>query len=114
MFHIWRQAFLNQWFAPSAIRLPYIYNGDLAYKERSPEMWKGIWGEMKIIHYTIVKPFIGPKFKPLVVEELDRRVEVAARSYGGLFSDEMRLWGKYWDQTMRTFSQDGNSCDRFT
>ena len=108
------QAFLNQWFAPSAIRLPYIYNGNLAYKERSPEMWEGIWGEMKIIHYTIVKPFIGPKFKPLVVEELDRRVEVAARSHGGLFSDEMRLWGKYWDETMRTFSQDGNSCDRFT
>jgi len=53
---------LNHYFGAQAVRLPYAYGGNLAIKERSPEMWEAMQKDMRIIHYTLGKPF-DPKIK---------------------------------------------------
>lgn len=108
------QAFLNQFFSASAVRLPYAYNGNLAYKERSPSMWQGIRDEMRIIHYTIVKPFVGSHFKQLEWDTVDARVTEAAASHGGIFREEMTLWGQMWDETRAAYDQLHHECRRTT
>ncbi|KAF7792735.1 hypothetical protein EIP86_003833 [Pleurotus ostreatoroseus] len=104
------QAFLNQFFAANAVRLPYVYNGNLAYKKRSPAMWQDIWSEMRVIHYTIAKPFVGRHFKQLRWDDLDRRVVEAAASEGGMFRQEMELWGKMWGETHIAYEQTREAC----
>ena len=106
------QAFLNQFFATSAIRLPYVYNGNLAYKKRAPKMWEGIWNELRVIHYTIAKPFVGSHFKQLEWDSLDSRVAEAAESEGGMFREEMLLWGKAWFETRAAYDQVHDKCRR--
>ena len=51
------QSFLNHYFGAQSVRLPYAYGGNLVIKERSPEMWKAMQSDMRIVHYTLVKPF---------------------------------------------------------
>ena len=38
-------------------------------------------------------------------------MEDAARSHKGHFDEEMRLWGKFWNETKFTFSRNGNYCE---
>jgi glycogenin glucosyltransferase len=52
------QASLNLYFGGSALRLSYVYNVNLAIKSRSPVLWNGLVDEMRIVHYTVVKPFL--------------------------------------------------------
>ncbi|KAJ7618322.1 glycosyltransferase family 8 protein [Mycena polygramma] len=52
------QAFLNQYFGGPCMRLPYIYNANLAIKARSPVLWDRLADEMCIVHYTALKPFL--------------------------------------------------------
>lgn len=104
------QAFLNQFFAPSAVRQPYVYNGNLAYKKRAPALWAGIWDEMRVVHYTIAKPFVGRHFKQLRWDDLGQRVADAAASEGGLFRQEMELWGDMWEETRVSYEQTHEGC----
>ncbi|PSR72718.1 hypothetical protein PHLCEN_2v11413 [Hermanssonia centrifuga] len=106
------QAFLNQFFAPSAVRLPYVYNGNLAYKKRAPKLWEDIRGELRVIHYTIEKPFLGSHFKLLDWETLDERIAEAATSDGGFFRDEMELWGKTWQEARMEYAEKLDRCRR--
>lgn len=104
------QAFLNQYFATDAVRLPYAYNGNLALKERSPHVWSGIQSEMRIIHYTLIKPFITKKWETVSFERMQERVEEAARAKGGMFREEMLHWGHIWQETRTVYAQRLNEC----
>ncbi|EKM56619.1 glycosyltransferase family 8 protein [Phanerochaete carnosa HHB-10118-sp] len=104
------QAFLNQYFATDALRLPYAYNGNLALKSRSPHVWSGVRSEMRIIHYTLVKPFITKKWDTVPLDRMQERVDEAARSYSGLFRDEMEYWGRVWVETRTVYAQQLDEC----
>jgi inositol phosphorylceramide glucuronosyltransferase 1 len=51
------QAFLNLYFGADVIRLPYVYNANLAIRERRPAIWYAVRDEIRIAHYTSRKPF---------------------------------------------------------
>ena len=39
-----------------SVRPPYAHGRNLAIRERSPEMWKAMQSDMRIVHYTAVEP----------------------------------------------------------
>ncbi|KAK7058127.1 glycosyltransferase family 8 protein [Favolaschia claudopus] len=93
------QAFLNLYFAGTALRLPYIYNGNLAIKSRNPVLWQRLAEEMRIVHYTTVKPFFPyditkpfPKPRLLTPEEIEKALEMGEREHDGFFSEEVGWW----------------------
>jgi len=51
------QDFMNEFFAFRWATLPYIYNGNLAMAKGHKSVWFNLWKEMKIIHYTMWKPW---------------------------------------------------------
>ncbi|KAJ7610168.1 glycosyltransferase family 8 protein [Roridomyces roridus] len=87
------QAFLNLYFGPTAFRLPYLYNANLAIKPRSPALWKRFTDEMRVVHYTLVKPFINDLAKGADVilspEELEMELQITEGREGGLFREEI-------------------------
>lgn len=74
------QGFLNLYFGAQAVRLPYIYNANLAIKLRNEEMWQSIMRDVRIVHYTLIKPFI---------EESDG-VAMDSTAYEKLTKDSLR------------------------
>ena len=48
------QALLN---VSQVTRLPLAYNANLAIKPRSPKLWETMEDDMRIVHYTLDKPF---------------------------------------------------------
>lgn len=106
------QAFLNQYFATDVMRLPYAYNGNLAIKERMPAVWEGIRDEMRIIHYTLIKPFVTNKYEAVPFNRMQERVQEASRIKGGMFRAEILLWGDVWNETRETYSPQLEQCHR--
>ncbi|KAG8888646.1 hypothetical protein FRB98_007207 [Tulasnella sp. 332] len=51
------QGLLNAYWAQAITHLPYAYNGQLGIKRVFPEIWKVFLDDVKIIHYTGVKPW---------------------------------------------------------
>jgi len=107
------QAFLNLFFATNALRLPYAYNANLAIKERSPAMWEGMKDEMRIVHYTLVKPFVdGNSESPKILTE-ERQREViaeAAEQQDGLFAEEVRWWHEAYNDMMGDMRRQIGAC----
>lgn len=56
------QSFLNEFFRFRYIRLPEKYNFNVEFWNRKPNLWKQFLPDMKIIHYTTVKPFLKEHF----------------------------------------------------
>jgi inositol phosphorylceramide glucuronosyltransferase 1 len=86
------QAFLNLYFGSKALRLSYAYNANLGIKSRSPALWKGLMNEMRIIHYTAVKPFLDDSRQQetiLTPREQRAIIEQAANRESGLYADEI-------------------------
>jgi inositol phosphorylceramide glucuronosyltransferase 1 len=104
------QAFLNKYFAGWTLTLPPVYNANLAAKGRYPEWWANMQDERRVIHYTVVKPFITPQFKELEVDEVTRRVYEAAGSHQGAYREEMLLWGGMWEDVRRVYPQISGEC----
>ena len=104
------QAFLNVFFGADAVRLPYAYNGNLALKARSRGVWEGIRKEMRVVHYTIVKPFVSHSWKEVGEGEVAERVREAAREHGGLFEEEMGVWGRMWEETRVGYAEEVRRC----
>ncbi|KAI0343650.1 nucleotide-diphospho-sugar transferase [Trametopsis cervina] len=104
------QAFLLQYFAGRTLTLPPIYNANLATKKRYPQLWSGMHDEMRIIHYTLAKPFIGRSFRDIPLESIPERVQEAARSQHGLYYDEVILWGTLWEETQLAYSHRLQEC----
>ncbi|KAI0353092.1 nucleotide-diphospho-sugar transferase [Trametes cingulata] len=45
------QAFLNVFYGVDTVRLPYVYNGNIAIKRRNPRLWEGLQDELRHIHF---------------------------------------------------------------
>ena len=52
------QAFLNAFFQLRYLQLPVIYNVNLAMYSAYPDLWKRLQPDFKIVHFTLVKPFL--------------------------------------------------------
>lgn len=108
------QAFLNVYFAPKTTRLPYIYNGNLAIKQINPSVWESIKNEMKVVHYTVLKPFwYGAAIKSTWGSTLDsvRQSVVAARpAHGGQFFEEIGWWSEAWEHLVERTDLHLQSC----
>ncbi|KAF7984692.1 hypothetical protein HWV62_12982 [Athelia sp. TMB] len=112
------QSFLNAYYGANVVRLPYVYNANLAIKERSPELWEAMvmHDEMRVVHYTLVKPFVDvakvdaergdeSQLKVVLGEQLKRINENAKRERGGIFRNEMGWW---WDAYESMMSERGS------
>lgn len=86
------QAFLNLYFGADAVRLPYMYNANLAIRERSPALWDAMRDEMRIVHYTMPKPF--PKKGKDIVDgaRLQNAIDKAKRDRGGVHVEAIEWW----------------------
>ncbi|KAF7792736.1 hypothetical protein EIP86_003834 [Pleurotus ostreatoroseus] len=106
------QAYLNQYFAADAVRLPLVYNGNLAAKGRFPKLWEGMRDTMRVIHYTMVKPFVGPypDYALVPIDQLPERVEAAAQDYHGRYREEVELWGAAWEETRSVYARELDHC----
>ena len=114
--HFWRheaeQAFLNAFFAKDVVRLPYAYNANLAIKVRAPVMWKGISEEIRVVHYTMVKPFTRDNrgYALVPMDELEENARRRALEEGGVFAEEMEAWAQAWHDTYATYGQELEGC----
>ncbi|KAG6816862.1 hypothetical protein H0H87_002348 [Tephrocybe sp. NHM501043] len=107
------QAFLNLFFAGSAVRLPYAYNANLAIKRASPALWAAMEEEMRVVHYTLVKPFVDERDRSgKLLRDNERLMHIlgeAERAEGGLFKDEVWWWRETYE-AMR-ISEVGDKVD---
>ncbi|KAJ7769138.1 glycosyltransferase family 8 protein [Mycena maculata] len=97
------QAFLNLYFGGTCMRLPYIYNANLAIKGRSPVLWQRLADEMRIVHYTLVKPFLQDMRSTDTVlspEDIEDAMEKAARIEDGFYREEMGWWREAYRRMM--------------
>ncbi|OCH90582.1 nucleotide-diphospho-sugar transferase [Obba rivulosa] len=112
--HMAEQAFLNQYFAANAVRLPYVYNANLAVKQRKQSVWEDVWPQARIVHYTLVKPFLDDADWDLVVE-INRMEEVVGSKMGrdnGLFDQELEAWAEAWRETRQIYGDAWITCER--
>lgn len=99
------QGFLRMYFARQVVRLPYIYNANMAIKVRSQHAWGAIMEDLRVIHYTLTKPFPeennvtddAVKGEALVRETLaERKLEE-----NGFWKPEMELWEYHYNRSLR-------------
>jgi len=110
------QSYLNLYYGSQAVKLPYVYNGNLAIKSRSRSSWAAMQDQMRIIHYTLVKPFDGRRQcgdraceggEVFDVSERGSHLESAKASWDGSFREEIERWVEEYDEMMLAL---GNSC----
>jgi glycogenin glucosyltransferase len=97
------QAFLNLYFGGTCMRLPYIYNANLAIKARSPVLWQRLVDEMRVVHYTGVKPFVHDGRSTdtvLSLDELEEAMSLSAQREGGFYADEVAWWRAAYEKMM--------------
>ena len=111
------QGFLNLYYGQQAIRLPHVYNGNLAIKGKSREYWDAIQDQMRIVHFTLTKPFdIVPKCggndEGCTLEEIwdtkrhKMSVEVAKADRSGDYKEEIEWWEGVYDEMMSNVKTD--------
>ena len=112
------QSYLNLYYGSQAFRLPHVYNGNLAIKWRAEAYWNAMQEQLRIIHYTLVKPFDGAtkcRKKACKAEELfgveKHRdfLKTAEGNWGGTFKDEVREWGVAFEEMVKAV---GDKCPR--
>ena len=106
------QAFLNQYFAGRTVTLPPVYNGNLAMKTRYPLAWKGLKDEMRVYHYTMVKPFVTKDFQGLSLDDLSIRAKESEEDYDGAYREEVVMWEKMWEETWTNNWEMKEKCGR--
>ncbi|KAJ7133477.1 glycosyltransferase family 8 protein [Mycena epipterygia] len=97
------QAFLNLYFGGTCMRLPYVYNANLAIKARSPVLWNRLADEMRIVHYTGVKPFLHERRSSntiLSVAEVEEAMDQGARHDNSFFAEEVAWWRAAYQRMM--------------
>ncbi|TCD59937.1 hypothetical protein EIP91_011035, partial [Steccherinum ochraceum] len=101
------QSFLNHYFGAEVVRLPYHYNMNLAIKRRQPALWVGTLPEQRIVHFTLVKPFIGrgPMYKEVAFEDLEAFVPQIALEDGGLYKPEFEWWGEVFGEMKAMYKE---------
>ncbi|KAI0919069.1 hypothetical protein AcV5_002082 [Taiwanofungus camphoratus] len=110
------QSFLNYYYGAEAVRLPYAYNANLAIKYRSAELWESLKREARIVHYTLVKPFLAEADNSgkTVVEmrRIEENVQKKLGAFGGMFDQELMDWVDAWKDTRRTYAETFTDCSR--
>ncbi|KAH9944795.1 nucleotide-diphospho-sugar transferase [Amylocystis lapponica] len=109
------QAFLNHYYAAEALRLPYAYNANLVIKERTPALWAGLRREARVVHYTVMKPFLTDLhgWRSVVgMQEVERHVLAQIGARGGLFDEEVRAWLEMWRETRHAYDEALTACTR--
>lgn len=111
-FHHWEaeQAFLNVFYGPQTVRLPYIYNGNLAIKPRNPAMWEGMQNEMRILHFSLLKPFWRKVYDEIGLDKMHENARNQSREWEGQFEYEIMLWDRYWRETEDKYGQEIMHC----
>ncbi|KAI8968616.1 nucleotide-diphospho-sugar transferase [Trametes punicea] len=104
------QAFLNHYFGAEALRLPYAYNANLAIKKRTPALWKGLQDEMRIMHFTMAKPFLQGDYDEVPIAQLEKNAEKVARRKSA-FREEITEWLEAWRDTRSTYETKLAECD---
>ena len=66
--------------------------------------------EMRVLHYTVNKPFLYDSTRPVPLERLEERVREAAEEFGGVFREEMVQWGDMWRETRRVYANQLREC----
>ena len=80
------------------MRLPYVYNANLAIRERSPALWHAMHDELRVMHYTLPKPF--PRVGTGIADgaRLERAIYEARRDRGGVHVEAVDWWvNAYYD-----------------
>jgi len=106
------QSYLNHYFGAEAVRLPYAYNGNLAIKLRKPQLWQQTAEERRIIHYTLIKPFLQGDYQEVPFDELEEWVETQAEKKGGVFREEVHLWGDMFREFKTKYRNNIDQCFR--
>ncbi|KAJ6573489.1 glycosyltransferase family 8 protein [Mycena vulgaris] len=108
------QGFLNLYFGGTSMRLPYIYNGNLAIKTRSPVLWRRLADEMRIVHYTLVKPFLheieSSSDTILAPQEVEQAMDQNEGRKNGLFAEEVGWWREAYRRMMSEHGNDIAKC----
>ncbi|KAF7345266.1 Glycosyltransferase family 8 protein [Mycena sanguinolenta] len=107
------QAFLNLYFGGTCVRLPYIYNANLAIKSRSPILWQRLTDEMRVVHYTTLKPFIhdGRASDAILTStDIEEAMEQGARRQGGFFEEEVVWWKTAYRRMMSEYGDAIREC----
>ncbi|KZT05385.1 glycosyltransferase family 8 protein [Laetiporus sulphureus 93-53] len=112
--HEAEQSFLNHYYGAEAVRLPYAYNANLAIKKRAPELWADVKRQARIVHYTLVKPFLkefdNSGATVVEIRRMEANVQNKISQYGGLFEEELREWLEFWIDTRRTHADALTEC----
>lgn len=99
------QGFLRMYFARQVLRLPHIYNANMAIKYRALDAWHSIMDDLRIIHYTLLKPF--PEENPVIDDPVKSealvRKTLAERktAQNGFWKSEMDLWEHHYNKSVR-------------
>ncbi|CAL1711420.1 unnamed protein product [Somion occarium] len=104
------QSFLNHYFGIEAVRLPYAYNANLAIKRRTPEVWQGGWDEFRVVHFTLVKPFLGKRYAAVRWDDLEAHVRKVAGWEGGRFRNETMWWGETFKGMKKVRERELSRC----
>jgi alpha-N-acetylglucosamine transferase len=111
------QGFLNLYYGQQVARLPHVYNGNLAIKSKSRTYWDAIQDQMRIVHFTLTKPFAmvprcGGVDGACTVEEIwDTRrhkefIETAKVDRDGDFREEIEWWESVYDEMVESVRTD--------
>jgi len=104
------QSFLNHYYGKEALRLPYAYNANLAIKKRAPKMWEDLKSEARIVHYTLVKPFLQGDYAEVPIDKLEKNVQSKMGKHGGIFKDELNEWVEAWRETYALYGEAFADC----
>jgi len=97
------QGFLRMYFGSQALRLPFIYNANVAIKNRNEDFWSVLMDKMRVIHYTIAKPFPEEndgEYDPVESEALVRKT-LAERKRSGWWKSEIELWESHYNESLQ-------------
>ena len=111
------QGFLNLYYAQQAVRIPHVYNGNLAVEIKSRKYWDAIQDQMRIVHFTLTKPFAavprcGNVGEACTVEEIwDTRrhksfLDRAKVDRKGIYKEEIEWWETVYDEMMENVKTD--------
>jgi hypothetical protein len=107
------QSFLNVYFGADALRLPYLYNANLAIHERSPALWDALRDEIRVVHYTVPKPF--PKDGKEIVQgaRLECAIQKARKARGGVHVEAVDWWVSAYNEFRVQNQVTLEQCDVF-
>ena len=113
------QGFLNLYYGQQVVRLPHVYNGNLAIKGRSRPYWDAIQDQMRVVHFTLTKPFdVRPRCggvdedEACTVEQIwDTRrqksfLEGAKTDRNGDYREEIEGWETVYDEMVTNVKTD--------